>query len=255
MKTRNYFLAFFLIIGAQSQAQQFINKAVIEYEVKSNIKKTMGSGMWAEMLKDKLPEFKVGFFTLTFADNKSVYKFDHWSDQKIPKYVTSGDEENVYYYDYSNHKSNIQKNIYGTNLNIADTIKKLQWKIDNEYRVIAGFNCRKAQAILFDSVYVFAFYTDEITIPGGPISLNGLPGTIMGVTIPRLFTSWIATKVNINDVNVSSIKPISSKNELTPAKFSALIKERTSDWYMGEDADEKKERIEQKARFVWTILL
>ena len=255
MKTRIYFLCFFLWIGAYSQAQQFINKAMIEYEVKSNIKKTMGSGFWDEMMKDKLPEFKVGYYNFTFADNKSVYKFDHWAEPKVPKYLTNSEEEAVYYFDFSNDKANVQKNVWGTNLNIADTIKKLNWKIENEYRIIAGFSCRKAQAILFDSVYIFAFYSDEITIPGGPISINGLPGTILGVTIPRLYTSWIATKVIVNDVNVSAIKPVTAKNELSSEKLSALIKERTKDWWMGDNDDERKEREESRDRFIWSTLM
>lgn len=255
MKTSLYVIAFFLMMGKTALAQQFINKASIEYEVKSNIKKTMGTGIWDEMLKDKVPDFKIGYYNYTFADNKSVYKFDHWSDQKIPKYLTNGDEEMVYYFDYNNDKANFQKSVSGTNINVSDTIKKFPWKIENEYRIIAGFNCRKAQAILFDSVYVFAFYTDEITIPGGPISLNGLPGTILGVTIPRLYTSYIATKVIINDVNVSAIKPASAKNQLSPEKFSALIKERAKDWYMGNTPEEEKERKEDRDRYFWTIFM
>lgn len=254
MKTRIYTLTLFLLISASMQAQHFIDKATIEYEVKSNIKKTMGSGTWAEMLKDQLPEFKVGYYNFTFADNKSVYKFDHWSSTKLPKYLTQADEEQVWFYDYNNDKADLQKNVYGTNFNIVDTIKKLSWKIDNEYRMIAGFNCRKAQAILFDSVYVFAFYTDEITIPGGPISINGLPGMIMGLTIPRLYTSWIATKVMVNNVDISAIKPVAAKTVYTSQKLEDLIKERTKDWYSGEDVD-KKEQQEQKDRFIWSTLL
>ncbi len=31
-------------------------------------------------LKDKLPKFKTAYYTFTFADDKSIYKFDHWDD-------------------------------------------------------------------------------------------------------------------------------------------------------------------------------
>ena len=34
--------------------------------------------MFEEMLKENLPQFKTGYYTFTFADNKSVYKFDRW---------------------------------------------------------------------------------------------------------------------------------------------------------------------------------
>ena len=78
MKIKAYFLAIILFAFVDVHAQQFISKAVIEYEVKANIQKTMGSGTFADLIKDKLPEFKIGYFNFTFADNKSVYKFDHW---------------------------------------------------------------------------------------------------------------------------------------------------------------------------------
>ncbi|HMJ48393.1 MAG TPA: hypothetical protein VK498_13765 [Ferruginibacter sp.] len=69
------------------QAQQFINKAEIEYEVKTNVRKTMGNNMWAEMIKDNMPPFKTGYYLYTFADNKSIYKFDHWDPKaKIPEF-------------------------------------------------------------------------------------------------------------------------------------------------------------------------
>ncbi len=98
--------------------------------------------------------------------------------------------------------------MYGSSIIVQDSIKNIQWKLSNETRMIAGFNCRKATGKIFDSVYVFAFYTDEILIPGGPASINGLPGTILGVTIPRLFTSWIATKVSVTSVAENDIKPV-----------------------------------------------
>jgi GLPGLI family protein len=149
----------------------------------------------------------------------------------------------------------MQKNIYGTNINIADSIPHIKWKLENENRIIAGFNCRKAVAILFDSVYVFAFYTEEITLTGGPGSFQGLPGTIMGVTIPRLYTSWIATKLTVNGIDVSRIKPLTAKKMITMNDFKSIVKERTSDWYSPDDPDEAKEQAQQKARFIWETLL
>ena len=254
MRNKIYVTAVLLFLGVALHAQQFIDKAVIEYEVKANIKKTMGNDMWSEMLKDNLPTFKTGYYTFTFANNKSIYKFDHWdAGPKMPEYIRRSDEENVYYFDYTSCKFNMQKNIWGSNLNIEDSIPALQWRLTNENRVIAGFNCRKAVAKIFDSVYVFAFYTDEIIIPGGPCSINGLPGMILGVTIPRLYTSWIATKVMVNKVDESSIKPVAVKKNYTMKIFKATIDEHTKDWYS--DGDNAEEEKQQKQRFIWSTML
>lgn len=255
MKIKIYFTALAIFAMAGLQAQQFISKAVIEYEMKANIQKTMGNNVWDEMLKENLPTFKTGYYTFTFADNKSVYKFDHWdAGPKMPEWLRKSDEENVWYYDYTAGKFNMQKNVWGSNFNVEDSIAPLQWRlIPNESRVIAGFNCRKAVTKLFDSVYVFAFYTDEITLSGGPCSINGLPGMILGVTIPRLFTSWIATKVMLNKVDESTIKPVSVKKNYSMKTLKATLDDRTKDWYS--DGDNAEEEKQQKNRFIWETLL
>lgn len=256
MKTKTCFLLLVLFSFTEAHAQEFISKAVIEYEVKANIKKTMGNGMFEDMLKDQLPQFKTGYYTFTFANNKSLYKFDHWDEasKKVPQFWRKSDEENVWYCDYETGKLNMQKNVDGTNINIEDSIPKLKWRITNENRLIAGFNCRKAVAIIFDSVYVFAFYTDEIMISGGPCSINGLPGMILGVTIPRLYTSWIATKIMLNSVNEKQIKPVSSKKYYDLKFLETTIIDRTKDWY-SDDKTENEEIKQQKARFLWQTLL
>lgn len=249
---RRYFtLAITLTAVSNLNAQQFINKAVIEYEVKANIQKTMGNGTFEDMIKENLPTFKTGYYTFTFADNKSIYKFDHWDEKaKLPDFLKKSDEENIWYYDYNNKKLDIQKNLFGTNLNIEDSIQPLQWRFTNESRIIAGFNCRKAVTKILDSVYVFAFYTDEIVISGGPCSINGLPGMILGVTIPRLFTSWIATKVMLNGVNESLVKPLTAKKFYTMKFLKSTIDDRFKDW-IPENDDERQ----QKNRYIWNFLL
>lgn len=256
MRNKLLNLSIVLILSTgYANGQIFINQAKIEYEVKSDIKKTMGNNTWDEMLKDKLPRFKTGYYTLNFSGNKSLYQFDHWGVPQLPEFMTRGDDENKYYYDFNLSHFNMQKNIYGSNINVSDSIPKLHWKLDNEYRIIAGFNCRKAVAVIFDSVYVFAFYSEEITLPGGPASFHGLPGTILGVTIPRLYTSWIATKVVVNDIDLNAIKPISTKKNIPINDFRSLINDRTKDWYISDDPQENKEQQEQKARFIWETLL
>ncbi len=238
----------FQLIFAQSL---FISKATVEYEVKVNIKKTLGNNSWAEMMKENMPQFKTGYYRYTFAENKSVYKFDHWDEIKVPEWMRKSDEENVWYFDHTIKKFNMQKNVYGSNFNVEDSIPAIEWRLTNENRIIAGFNCRKAVGIIMDSVYVFAFYSDEIIIPGGPCSINGLPGLVLGLTIPRMYASWIATKVMVNDINVSSIKPVTAKKYFTNASLKKTLKERTKEW-VNEDDPESQKWIEQ---LYWSTLL
>ena len=58
-----------------------------------------------------------------------------------------------------------------------------------------------------DSIFVVAFYTDEIVSTGGPESFQGLPGMILGVVIPKMYTNWYATKVELEQVKEAGIAP------------------------------------------------
>ena len=248
---------FFLVVcfglsWTASLSQQFISKAMVEYEVKTNIKKTMGSGSWTEMLKDAMPQFKTGYYRYTFSANKSIYKFDHWDPiLKVPEFMRKNDEDNSWFFDFETSKFNMQKTIFGATFITADTISKIDWKISNENMQIAGFNCRKAIGKVIDSVYVFAYYTDEITIPGGPCTIHGLPGLILGMTIPRMYISFMATKVILNNINLAEIKPITAKKYYTVNSLSSTINEHTKDWITENDPDSKKWR----EQLFWNILL
>lgn len=243
---------FLLSIVRQSSAQQFLDEAVVEYEVKTNIKKTLGGGFFAEMMKD-LPQFRTGYYNLSFSGNKSLYKFDRWDPkEKIPEFMLKSDEAHVWFYDYNNGKYSIQKDIAGAKFNIEDSIKKITWHLDNENRIIAGFNCRKAVGKIMDSVYVFAFYTDEILLTGGPVSVNGLPGLILGLTIPRLYTSFIATKVSLFVGDKSAIKPPDAKKYQSAETYKKEIQTRIKEWTSEGNDEESKQFINQ---FLWGALL
>ncbi len=250
---------FFLIVIAilltnAANAQQFVDKAVIEFEVNTNLKKTMSNNSWDEQMKENLSELKTSYWNFTFTDNKSVYAFGRWSPKtRIPKYLKDEDEENVWFHDFSNKTKSSQKLIARTSFVLNDSISNIEWKITNENREIAGYNCRKAVGKIFDDVYVFAFYTDEITISGGPVSVNGLPGMILGLTIPRLYTSFIATKVNLNVLNIDEIKPITAKKTYNSQELKTILTETTKDWFSwGDDKDENKKR---KDAFFWNAFL
>ncbi len=250
---KKYIVAAFLTISCVSlKAQTFIDRAVVEYEVRTNVKKTMGNSSWAEMMKNSMPDFKTAYYHLTFDNNKSIYKFHHWQPEaKLPDFLKRGEDENIWYFDHNKGAFSMQKNVVGSNFHIQDSIPQIEWRLTNENRVIAGFNCRKAVGIIMDSIYVFAFYSEEIMLPGGPASINGLPGLVLGLTIPRLYTSWIATKVMVNDVNVSAIQPLAAKKPMTRNALKVNIRERISEWGNADDPDSKF----WMDQFVWGAML
>lgn len=226
-----YILLMAVTLSFQSlQAQVFIEKGMIEYEVILNNHKAMGEGTWAEMFKDRVPKLSTSYYQLTFDADKSIYQFNRKDEKNKTPWGNDGSEDNLWYNDYKNENFVQQKSVFGDTYILTDSLIKIDWKITNENRQIAGFNCRKAVGKLFDSVYVFAFYTDEITVSGGPMSLHGLPGMILGITIPRMFCSWVATKLEVNGVNFAKINaPVKGKKKKAKELQETVVK-ITKDW-------------------------
>ena len=219
------------LIAISANAQQFINNGMIEYEVRINNHRMFGDGLFAEMFKDKMPNFSTTYYKLTFNDNKSIYKYDRLNEKDKLPWGSNNAEDNVWYNDFNSNTRVNQKSVFGDIYILSDSLMNLDWKLmPNETREIAGFICRKAQAVIFDSVYVFAFYTDEITVSGGPMGIHGLPGMILGITIPRMFTSWIATKLQVNGVNTNIIAAPTKGKKKPATELEASVRKATKDW-------------------------
>ena len=80
------YLIITFFVCAQShllKAQTFIDKAVIEFEVKTNIQKTMGTNPMAEMMKNQFPKFRTGYYQFIFSGNKTPFLMS--SFDVIPK--------------------------------------------------------------------------------------------------------------------------------------------------------------------------
>lgn len=222
---------FIICLAAKANAQQFISSGTIEFEMRMNNHKSMGEGVWADMFRDKIPQFSTYWYSYAFDNNKSLYKFDRQDEKSKVPFFNNNIDEDVWYSDFETSTSIKRKFVFDDHYLLTDSLSQINWKlVPNETREIAGFNCRKAVGILFDSVYVFAFYTDEILIPGGPMGLHGLPGMILGITIPRMYSSWIATKVDIVNVNKASITPPLKGKKKQGSELIETVKKATSDW-------------------------
>jgi GLPGLI family protein len=184
-----------LLLPPALQAQQFITQGKIEYERKTNQHAFMAEGnVWDEMAKNNLPKFVTFYYDLTFRGDRTLFKTGREPETKQGKYWGIFDSENTILTSLDSNTSLTQRSIWGDMYLVTDSLRHVEWKITPEIRKIAGFDCRKAVGKVMDSIIVIAFYTDEILTNGGPESFNGLPGMILGLAIPRLHTTWYATK-------------------------------------------------------------
>lgn len=206
-------LIFLNCFSLKAQNLKFISTGEIEYERK--IKYSALYATDSEILNDlekNGQKFKKDFFALTFNLSKTIYKpsteiLENFKFQKL-----SGGE-NIIFTDLEKKVTLSQKYIYENLLLISDSTRKIQWKITDEKRQIIGFECRRANAIILDSIYIVAYFSEEILAAGGPESFTGLPGMILGVAMPYEHITWFATKLKLIEKDYNIEKPV--KGETT----------------------------------------
>jgi GLPGLI family protein len=151
-----------------------------------------------DQYKRSQPQFKIMKSKLTFANDKSLFE-PIAATENSPYGIVNNDpvmvQNNVIYSDLTSGTSTTQKTVFEQIFLVKDSTRKITWKITDETREIAGYTCRRANALIMDSIYVVAFYSEKIVPSGGPESFSGLPGMILGVALPYEHVTWFATKV------------------------------------------------------------
>lgn len=82
---------------------------------------------------------------------------------------------------YTIPAKNLLQQVYSLNGEkylVDEEFPKLNWKIEQETKVIGGYNCQKAQTHFKGRDYT-AWFTADIPFQAGPWKLQGLPGLIL----------------------------------------------------------------------------
>jgi GLPGLI family protein len=217
-------------LPGRSQNAVFLSAGKIEYERRFNLYSLFEEdNSWSELEKKTMPKFKTSYFDLVFSGNKTLYKpgRENTDNNKLWEQPA---EENVIFDELDKSQSISQKRVFEQLFNIQDTLRAINWKLTDETRVIAGFNCRRANALIMDSIYVVAFYTEEIVTPGGPESFTGLPGMILGVALPHQHLTWFATKVQAIAVKETELNPPLKGKKVNNAALKKIMEESLKEW-------------------------
>lgn len=204
----------FAFMGYTSVNAQFILKGKIEFEKTVNQHKQLDAGeddTWAATLKKSMPEFRHTYFNLVFSGDKTLYQPGRETNEKASPWGDGPAAANTIFSDFSAQQTTAAKQVFDESFLIQDSLRKYKWRLTGDTRKIAGFECKRATTVIMDSVFVVAFYTDEIISQGGPESFNGLPGMILGVVIPRMFTNWYATKLELEVKDAAMAPPKKGK--------------------------------------------
>lgn len=230
-------IAIALIIASYTAGAQYTQQGKIEYERKVNIKRMLDDlddeqKQWIERFKAQIPQFNITYFDLYFTPTKSIYKPGREVDGGGMKmwFAQSPANDNIVYTDLQTEKTKAIKTVYEQKFLVQDTVRKIEWKLYDEMRTIANYRCRKAVGKMFDSVYVVAYYTDDIPASGGPEMFAGLPGMILQIAVPRLHTTWIAQKVDIDKPKDTDFTVSDKGKKVTNKEMGDLLKDSFKDW-------------------------
>lgn len=168
---------------------------------------------WWEEFKEHIPEKVVNQYEFLGDTTQSLFR--ETKEAVLPPNVWYEEvaNKNIVYNNYSTGRTITQKPVAEETFLVDDSLLKIRWKLTNDTRNIAGYDCRKAIGFVDDTLAIFAFYTDELLVQGGPESVHGLPGMVLGMGVPRLHATWFATVVEVNGVNTGTVKPVTNKGK------------------------------------------
>jgi GLPGLI family protein len=210
-----------LINSSFAQSAHFITSGVVEYDKTANLYAIVDRMLnqidkdeqiyyqrTIDQFKKTQPQFRTLKSSLSFGDNKTLFTPVVGTEPPFTGFYTpTVDQNSITYSDLTTNTFISQKKAFEAVFLVKDTTRKIKWKITDETQDVAGYTCRRANALILDSVYVVAFYTDLIPVTGGPESFTGLPGMILKLAIPHENVIWTATKVTDTTLPANTIVP------------------------------------------------
>lgn len=228
--------------GSFAQYAHFVESGKIEYEKKVNmyakLKNRVKDGdTWMEKIYDEFkrtqPQFNTSKTTLSFTKDQSIYQAVEESKPATGFFASDPwlRVKNTVLSDFRTDSVTAVKVVYEEEYVIKDKKQEVLWKITNETREIAGYQCKRANGLVLDSIYVVAFFAEEIIPSGGPESFSGLPGMILGLALPHENVTWFATKVELGNQNPSAALKLPKKGKYATRKeLEADLKKTMKNW-------------------------
>ena len=147
--------------------------------------------------------------------------------------------DDITFHNIAESKKVEQRELGGKSYIIADSIRKMSWKVAGETKVILGHNCMKAttqrmqesfrmtmdngeakRERVMDTLNIVAWFTNEIPGSFGPEMYQGqLPGTILEIDVNNGRNSFKAIEISPK-LDVAKVKEPSKGKKSTAEEFA-----------------------------------
>ncbi|WP_338407426.1 GLPGLI family protein [uncultured Flavobacterium sp.] len=268
------FTLIFILVGhLELRAQEFQGMAVYESKTSTADFKSRfeGNKNFTPEMQKNMEERMIKMFEKTFILNfdksTSIYREEEKLDapgkngggmRTMSSMMGGG---GTYYKNVKYKTYTVDKEFMGKEFLIKDSLPNLKWKMEGETRVIGGYNCFKATAILPASktdfrnfspkkeeakkandslnnskekktnfmdeiempkdISVTAWYTPEIPVNQGPEGYWGLPGLILEVNDGK--TIILCSKIILNPKDKVNIKESSNGKVISQKEYDETI--------------------------------
>jgi len=191
---------------------QFVTSGQIHYERRTNLQK---------INQEHLPEWMRNYIAKEkFKIDKFVLRFDEYKSGFVPSNPPSNDfRETVTIKNavYSNHQTYDRltvMDVMGQSIFIRDTVNKITWKMTDDTRNLAGYNCKMAFFQKDSSMTIYAWYAEELIPSVGPETFSGLPGAILGLAIEDGSVVYFAKSVETQEMTDKELTYDTKKNKV-----------------------------------------
>jgi len=199
--------------------------------------------------QNMIPKERKDKFELLFTEGKSLWQpveDDGQSDETafgegggMRMVFRMPGSSDIVFHNIGEGKKVEQRELAGKNYIIADSIRKMNWKVAGETKVILGHNCMKAttqrmqenfrmtmdngeakRERVTDTLNIVAWFTNEIPGSFGPDMYQGqLPGTILEIDVNNGRSSFKAIEISPK-VDIPKVKEPSKGKKTTGEEFA-----------------------------------
>jgi len=195
-------------------------------------------------------------FNKTASTYKEQSKLEQPGGQGNFRFFGGGGSANLYYKDTKEQKFANQTDLFGKNFLVKDQLKKIDWKLEKDSKMIGNYLCFKATAKQEIKTRGFRFrpgpprprrrtqnepinsatakknavpkfrtvtawYTPQIPVNQGPKEYWGLPGLILEVSFDK--TMLLATKIVLNPKDKKPLKIPDKGKVVTQAEYNKIM--------------------------------
>jgi GLPGLI family protein len=197
-----------------------------------------------DQMAQMMPKSRTDKFELNFGNNQSLYKHvdeenaaDEMSGNGMQIRMVGPGMDDIIYCNFDAGRKLEQRSIFDKKFLVADSIKKLSWKLTGQTKTILGHNCQQAltqrmgkrtmmnmengkmeRKEINDTSNIVAWFTTDIPVAAGPELPGQLPGLILALDINDGRMVYKALDISTK-VNQASIKEPSKGKKVTPDEF------------------------------------